>query len=147
MISLALAMIHWESTFDQHGFEMFVSLVDIPLVLWYLSFYCSPKTKNAVIGKLMLNSISMFIGRYSEYVENYIYAETDELDDVETGHTNSTRSGNVIMRRGFLYDGSKLANVCYHHIIYIIMCPFVAAWEMFNALRDAFIRDVRKFEV
>ena len=31
MIGLALVMIHWDANFDQHGFELFESLVDMPV--------------------------------------------------------------------------------------------------------------------
>ena len=54
---------------------MFEALVDIPLVMWYMSFYCSPRTKNAVIGKLLVNYISIAISRYEDYAEKYIYVE------------------------------------------------------------------------
>ena len=142
MISLALAMIHWESSFEQYGFEMFVSLVDVPLVLWYLSFYCSPGTKNAVIGKLLVNYISIAISRYEDYSEKYIYVECNvtetersELQNIEIKY---------LKRCGLTYDVSKVINVSAHQIFSIIACPCVGVWESFKAINYAFIRDLNR---
>ena len=143
IVSMSLVMIHWDANFDQNGFELFESSVDMPLVLWYLSFYCSPRTKNAVIGKLFLNSVSMFINRYAEYAEKYVYVEHDGIEE-----TGGTMIGNIEVvhrtRCGLpAYDVSKFANVCAHHVIYLLVCPFVGTWECLNALKSAFIRDFK----
>ena len=145
LISLALVMIHWDSTFDQHGFELFESLVDIPLVLWYLSFSCSPRTKNAVIGKLFLINFSIFVNRYAEYAEKYVYVEGDEITEgIE--RTGGKSNGPTEIRHGTRcwlppYDISKFENVCAHQIIYILASPFKGMWECFKALKSSFIRD------
>ena len=143
MIGLALVMIHWDANFDQHGFELFESLVDMPLVLWYLSFYCSPRTRNAVIGKVFLNSFSMFIHRYADYAEKYVYEEGNEIEKTE-GNMNGTTEIKHSTRCGLpAYNISKFTNVCAHHIVYLLACPFVGIWECFNALKSAFIRDFK----
>ena len=46
-------------------------------------------------------------------------------------------------RCGYIYDGSNFVNVCVHHVIYAIGCPFIGMWESFSAMKDAFIRDVK----
>ena len=141
MLSLALGLIHWDSTFDEYGFGLFEALVDIPLVIWYMSFYCTPRTKNAVIGKLLVNYISIAIGRYEDYTEKYIYVECDvtetersELQNIEIKY---------LKRCGLIYDVSKLINVIAHQFVSIICCPFVGLWESFKAINYAFIRDVK----
>mgnify|MGYP007048351905 CR=1 FL=1 len=143
MISMSLVMIHWDANFDQNGFELFESSVDMPLVLWYLSFYCSPRTKNAVIGKLLVNYISIAISRYEDYADKYIYVEFDitetersELQDIEIKY---------LKRCGLTYDVSKVINVSAHQIFSIFACPFVGLWESFKAINYAFIRDLNKF--
>ena len=143
MMSLALGMIHWDATFDQLGFEVFESLVDMPLVLWYLSFYCSPKTKNAVIGKLFLNCVSMFLHRYGEYIEKYLYVEGD-VDEGNKGWVDDYTEIKCRIRCGLpAYDSSKFKNVFMYHTIYLIACPFVGMWECFMALKAAFNRDFK----
>ena len=142
IVRLALTMIHWESSFAQDGFELFKALVDIPLVLWYLTFYSSPRTKNAVIGKLVLNSISIFIRAYAEYVERYLYYENHEQHNEETEENNFTKIGHS--NRGILvYDNSKMINVCVHHILFTAACPFFLVWETFKVLKYSFIRDFK----
>ena len=143
MISMSLVMIHWDATFDQHGLELFQSLVDIPLVLWFLSFYCSPRTKNAVIGKLFLNGVTLFINRYAEYAEKYVYEEADAIEK-SGGYMNENTEIKHRTRCGLPpYDISKFANVCANHIIYLLACPLVGIWECFKALKSAFIRDFK----
>ena len=140
IIRLALTMIHWESSFDHAGFELFDALVDIPLVLWYLTFYSSPRTKNAVIGKLLLNSISIFIQMYAEYVEKYLYNESYDIKETEEKNLIEIRNSN----RGMLvYDNSKMVNVCVNHILYTAACPFFLVWETFKVLKESFIRDFK----
>ena len=143
MISMSLVMIHWDGTHEQHGLELFQSLLDMPLVLWYLSIHCSPRTKNAVIGKLFLKSVSMFIDRYADYAGKYIYEEDDEIEK-RGGYTNENTE---IKDRTICwlpaYDISKFENVCINHIVYLLACPFVGIWECFKTLKSAFIRDFK----
>ena len=143
MISMSFVMIHWDTTFDQHGFELFESLIDLPLVVWYLSFYCSPETQNAVIGKLFFNKVSTFIGRYAEYIEKYIYVENGKMKKNKECPENETEGTHHIRCRLPAYDISKFTNVFLHHIVHIIFCPFVGIWECFNAFKSAFIRDFK----
>ena len=143
MISLAVGMIHWESSLDEFGSALFESLVDIPLVVWYLSVYCSPRTKNAVVGKLLLNCVSMAIKRYSEYAENYIYVENYKVELNEEYKQEDTTEISYSKRCGFIYDTSNLVTVSVHHILYTIVCPFVGMWETFKAMKNAFIRDFK----
>ena len=152
MMSLAIGMMHWDSSVDQCGFELFESVVDIPLVLWYLSFYSSPTTKNAVISKLLLNCITIFLVRYSAYIEKYIYAENvgkyiyvdkDEPEVDEDEFVSVATDIKPVTKCGYIYDGSNFVNVCVHHVVYAIGCPFIGMWESFSAMKDAFIRDVK----
>ena len=141
MLSLALGLIHWDSTFDEYGFGLFEALVDIPLVMWYMSFYCSPRTKNAVIGKLLVNYISIAISRYEDYAEKYIYVEC-EITGTERSEFQNIEI-KYLKRCGLMYDVSKLINVSAHQIFSIIACPFVGIWESFKAINYAFIRDLK----
>ena len=142
MLSLALQVIHWEAAIDEYGSSLFESLVNIPLAFWYLRFYSSPRTKNAVIGKLLMSFVSLAISRYSEYAEKYIYVEDCEVE-LNEGYMRENTEISHSKRCGLIYDSSKWLNVGIHHILYTIICPFVGMWETFNALKDAFIRDFK----
>ena len=142
MLSLALGLIHWDSSFDEYGFGLFEALVDIPLVLWYMSFYCTPRTKNAVIGKLLVNYISIAIGRYEDYADKYIYVECD-VTKTERSELQNIKI-KYLKRCGLTYDVSKVINVSAHQIFIIIACPFVGLWESFKAINRAFIRDLNR---
>ena len=60
------------------GTDFFVTFVDIPLCIWYLSFYCSPATKFAVIGKILFLAFDNSSYRWADYIEKYIHTE-DEI--------------------------------------------------------------------
>ena len=63
------------------GTDFFVTFVDIPLCIWYLSFYCSPATKFAVIGKILFLAFDNSSYRWADYIEKYIHTE-DEIASI-----------------------------------------------------------------
>ena len=136
-------MIHWDGTHEQHGFELFQSLLDMPLVLWYLSIHCSPRTKNAVIGKLFLKSVSMCIDQYAAYAEKYVYEEEQEIEKIGGYKNENTEIKHRTICWLPAYDISKFENVCTNHIVYLLACPFVGIWECFKTIKSAFIRDFK----
>ena len=136
---VALTVINWDSPYIADGFQVFESLIDIPLVLWYLTFYSSPRTTTAVIGKLVLNYIGIFVHNYANYAERYLYNENYDTKETEENFAE-IRSSNRFM---FKYDNSKLFNVVIHHILLIASCPFIVIWEIFSVMKEAFIRDLK----
>ena len=67
--------------------DFFMALVDIPLSVWYLTFYPDETTKYVVVAKILVDSIYQTAMCYGSYVETYLYFEKelveDENDDVE----------------------------------------------------------------
>ena len=142
MLSLAVGVIHWDYSTEEYGHTLFKSLTDIPLVLWCLYYYCDQRTKNAVIGKLMVNCVATAINRYSQYADKYIYVESNNME-LDEDYKEEKTTISYSERWRLSYDSSNLVNVCVHHILYTIACPFVGMWETFNAMKDAFIRDFK----
>ena len=64
------------------GPDFFVTFVDIPLCIWYLSFYCSPATKFAVIGKILFLAFDNSSYCWADYIEKYIHTE-DEIARID----------------------------------------------------------------
>ena len=70
----AMVMVHWNGDIDTTALDFYVTFVDIPLCIWYLSFYCSPKTKFVVISKILEMAFNNTVNVWSNYIEMYIYA-------------------------------------------------------------------------
>ena len=43
---------HWDGPWRREAMDFFNHLVDIPMSIWYLSFYSDPTTKYIVISKI-----------------------------------------------------------------------------------------------
>ena len=76
----------------------------------------------------------------NKWTNNYMYKVMKKNEEC----TKEKTEGKHDMRcRLPAYDISKFTNVFLHHIVHIIVCPFVAMWECFNAFKSAFIRDFK----
>ena len=84
---VAMNCTHWDGPYRRVGMDFFMALVDIPLSVWYLTFYPDETTKYVVVAKILVDSIYQTAMCYGSYVETYLYFEKelveDENDDVE----------------------------------------------------------------
>ena len=46
--------------------------VDLPLSVWYLTFYCNPRLQLAVVNKILMQGLNATAVSYGEYIENYL---------------------------------------------------------------------------
>ena len=79
---------HWHADYDIKALTFFISFVDVPLIMGYLTFYCNEQTKYAVVGKLLSLAGMNSGGKWVEFVDAYIY---DELEEIEM-HSDMSRS-------------------------------------------------------
>ena len=118
LLILAAGQVHWDGDCDIKSLKFFISFVDIPLILWYLSFYCNEQTKYAVIGKIInlavMNSASEWVG----FVEHYIYVEKEEIEMVSSMSVDSTDSV-----KG--YNVTKPWKVMFYQLAYILASPLL----------------------
>ena len=83
LLDLAMVMTHWNGEFDTTALNFYAAFVDIPLCIWYLSFYCSPVTKYVVIGKMVAVAFDNSSQRWSDFIEKYIHIEEEVEDTTE----------------------------------------------------------------
>ena len=123
--------------YQRAGADLFAALVDIPLSLWYLTFYSNPTTKYVVIGKILVDSFHATGQAYGEYIVNYLYYE-EPLTEEEVSLYEEI---SLVQKKKNGYDNSSLLNVLAYHIFYLIICPFIGIYEMGVAGMNAFRRD------
>ena len=100
---LGMTMAHWHDSFEKAALDLFFNGMDIPLCIWYLSFYCNPRTKFAVIAKILVESLSNSLNNYGAYVERYLYFEepveeqkpTNNLDQRDMISTSKVQPADV----------------------------------------------------
>ena len=56
LLILALSMIHWHGPFETVVIDLFCTTVNVPLSVWYLSFYCNPRIQLAVVSKILMEA-------------------------------------------------------------------------------------------
>jgi len=49
--------------------------VNVPLSVWYLTFYCNPRLKEAVVNKILMDGFHATAVLYGKYVEKYLHSE------------------------------------------------------------------------
>ena len=122
LLILAGGQVHWHGDFNIKALDFFMSFVDIPLILWYLSFYCNERTKYAVIGKIInlgvMNSAREWVG----LVEYYIYDEREEIE-----MDSAWSEGHTVTGKG--YDVANPLKVMSYQIGYIVACPIIGNCE------------------
>ena len=70
--------------------------VDVPLSLWYLTFYCNPSTKYVVIGKILLDSLHGTVMAYGDYINTYLYYERELTNEEMTTYKREGNKGKYI---------------------------------------------------
>ena len=53
----AMNITHWDSEYRRDAMNFFSAVVDIPLSIWYLTFYPDPSTKSVVVAKILVDSV------------------------------------------------------------------------------------------
>ena len=112
------------------------ALVDIPISIWYLSFYCNPAIKLAVVNKILIKSLNEAAGLYAASTEKYLHTEEVYRGDLEAWKEN------VEIKGGRGYDVTSLSNVCMSHILHFLGIPFTAMREIYIPIKTSLIRDL-----
>ena len=110
-------MTHWHGDFDTTALDFYGVYVNIPLCVWYLSFYCSPSTKFAVICKILVLAFDNSSHCWNDYIERYIHTE-EEIED-------SAMEFEIDSNKFYEYDNSNFFNMAMYQIGYIILAPFI----------------------
>ena len=100
-----------------------VYFLDVPLVLWYLTFYSNERLHLAVIGKVLFLAIENCSGYWAAFMETYIYDEKPA--EVTLEETKSE-----VMSSKFEYHPSKLWLVCLYHIVYVLISPLIGKFPI-----------------
>ena len=116
-------MTHWHGDFDTTGLDFYGTYIDVPLCIWYLSFYCSPNTKFAVISKILVLAFDNTVAKWNDYIEKYIHTEEKiENSTMEFEIQSNPIQSNPIQ---YEYDNSNLFKVAIYQIGYIIIAPMI----------------------
>ena len=73
--------IHWDGPYRRIAMDFFNTIVDIPLSVWYLSFYPNDKTKYIVVCKILIDSVQQICHAYGDFIETYLYFEKETNDN------------------------------------------------------------------
>ena len=114
------------------------ALVDIPISIWYLTFYCNPVIKLAVVNKIFIKGLSESAALYAASTEKYLHTEElyeGDLEDLKNKEIVEIKGG-----RG--YDVTSIKNVCLSHLIHFLSMPFTAAKEIYIPIKTSLIRDL-----
>jgi len=108
--------------------------VNVPLSVWYLTFYCNPRLKEAVVNKILMDGFHATAVLYGKYVEKYLHSEEMlEGEEVTPQEINRKVGG---------YNVSSVFSVIMYHILYILICPILALKEFGNVLKNSINRDL-----
>ena len=118
---LGMVLTHWHGDFNKAALTFFVTFVDIPLIVWYLSFYCDERTKYVVIGKIIFLAMANSAEHWALFVESHIY---DEIDIVQMDDSPVTEYSNR-NERSKDYDVSNHSVVFYYQLGYILASPII----------------------
>ena len=111
---------------------------EVPLSVWYMSFYCNPRIQLAVVNKVVMQGLNACAISYGSYVENYLYSEQVYTGEVspELDLVNSKKKPSLKF-----YDVSNKLNVFLYQLLYILLAPLIALREIFVALKASVERD------
>ena len=68
--------------------------MNVPLSVWYLTFYCNPRLKEAVVNKILMDGFHATAVLYGKYVEKYLHSE-EMLEGEEVTPQEINRKGNI----------------------------------------------------
>ena len=110
--------VHWHADYNIKALTFFISFVDVPLIIGYLTFYCNEQTKYAVVWKLLNLAGMNSGGKWVEFVDAYVYHELEEIE------MHSTMSGEG-SDAGKGYDVANLIKVVFYQVGYIFVSPLL----------------------
>ena len=113
LLILAMVMTHWHGEFNTAALSFFIKFVDVPLILWYLQFYCDEQTMYVVIGKVMALAITTSAEHWADFVVSYIHNEREHEYDAIDSKTNKG------------YDVSNLRVVILYQLGYLLSSPLI----------------------
>ena len=113
------------SIIDFFIFLLKVYFLDVPLVLWYLTFYSNERLHLAVIGKVLFLAIENCSGYWAALMETYIY-------DEKAAEVTSEETKGEGMSSKFEYHPSKLWLVCLYHIGYVLISPLIGKLPIYR---------------
>ena len=111
---------------------------DVPISVWYLTFYCNPAIKLVVVNKILIEGVCGVASLYGESTEKYLHVEEEyegaDLETVDLVTANSKLTAG--------YNVASVASVCLHHVAHVLLLPLIAAREIFSPIREALTRDL-----
>merc|ERR1712012_1208233 len=124
------------------GLQLSIELFIIIFSIWFLTFYCNPRTKMAVVGKILMEGIGATGALYGQYIEKYLHNPVEEIEyisEMDIDHQEEKSS--------FDYDVGNIRNVFYMQFLYLLLIPFKGLSEIWSIVKDIFGRDFsRKFK-
>ena len=112
--------------------------MDIPISIWYLTFYCNPAIKLAVVNKIFIKGLSQSAGLYAASTEKYLHTEEPYHGDLEAWK----KSEIVEIKGGRGYDVTSISNVFISHLLHFLSMPFTAIKEIYIPIKTSLIRDL-----
>ena len=106
--------------------------------VWYMTFYCNPNIKYAVLNKIVLQGLNACAVSYGDYVESYLYSE--QVYEGEASPQIDLVNPDKDHGKSF-YNVSSLLSVLLYQLLYILMVPLIAFREIFIALKASMTRD------
>ena len=59
--------------------------------MWYLTFYCNPRLKEAVVNKILMDGFHATAVLYGKYVEKYLHSEeVSEAEEIAPQEINKS---------------------------------------------------------
>ena len=75
--------------------------MNIPLSVWYLTFYCNPRLKEAIVNKVLMDGFNATAVLYGRYVEKYLHSE-EEFGVEEIAIQEDNKSGMTSNKKNLL---------------------------------------------
>ena len=115
------------------------SIAEIPITIWYLTFYCNPAIQLAVVNKIFLKGLTESAALYAASTEKYLHTE-----EIYEGESTQEAWKDVELERE---DGrgstvSSPFNLVINHILHILCLPFSAMKEIYIPIKNSLIRDL-----
>ena len=77
--------------------------MNIPLSVWYLTFYCNPRLKEAIVNKILMDGFNATAVLYGRYVEKYLHSE-EEFGVEEIAIQEDNKSGMTSNKKKTFYS-------------------------------------------
>ena len=152
-LMLGAVCAHWHREQSLTSMELFATTVNIPLrslemiylcitnnppfSISYLTFYCNPNLKSAVVGKILMEGIGAAGALYGSYIEKYMHTETPVLIPPPEDFIEEEKSW-------IYYDVSNPLKCLLLQCAYFMLIPYFGLKELLIIMKDAYVRDVHQ---